>query len=307
MTFLIALLLTGCAEKPASPPEEVTVPDLPPVEAEPSEATPGAVAPGEPTGEQATGATVPTEAPTATGAAPTASPAAAPAAAPATASAPSAAADATRTDPTPVTVELAPGPPAEKPGPVRYALDPNGSLIYIQVFRDTTTAASDLSHDHVMLATAWTGRVTWADGDPSSCKVEVSVPVSGLKVDVPDMRKKVGYDVMLTDNQRDQVKEHMLDKGQLNGSSFTDMRFESTSCAAAGDKVKVTGKLTLHGVTKTVSPTMSISVKDGVFAAAGVLKLSGSDYGIAPYSAMLGALKNLDEMKLTVNVRGKAE
>lgn len=203
-------------------------------------------------------------------------------------------------------VEATPAAPEPSPAaaPVRYALDPAHSLLYVQVFRNPDTVASGISHDHVILATDWTGTVLWTVGEPKACAVEIHVPTRGLRVDLPELRTKVGYDVMLTDNQRSQVAEHMLARGQLDASAFPEVSFRSTACAADGERVQVTGDLSLHGVTRSVSLPMTIRADGSAFSALGTLKFSGSTFGITPYQALLGALKNQDLMSLTVNVRG---
>ena len=330
----LLLLLLSCSDPAPPTPEPVEVPDLPAV-VEPSPAagagspdagagtvgangapSPDAGAPvpaagvvGTPGADGAPGAP-PVTSPAAQGspAVVAATSAAAPGNPPAAgAAAPGVPAPASAAGPTNVAGAAAPEPVAAPPPatPTRDELDASKSLLYVQVFRDTSTLAAGASHDHVVLATGWSGSVTWQSGDPSRCEIDVRVPVTGLRPDLSEMRKKVGYDVMLTDSQRQQVGEHMLAKGQLDASSFPEMRFQSTACASNADKVTVTGNLSLHGKTRTVTLPMTVSEDGTSFTASGSLSFKGSDFGIAPYEALLGALKNQDGMKLGVSVRSK--
>ena len=132
--------------------------------------------------------------------------------------------------------------------------------------------------------------------------MEISLPVAKLDPDAPAMRKAVGYDTELSDSQRATVKKNLLAKDQLDGDRYPDITFRSTSCSATTGSVKVTGSLSMHGVSKTVSTTMKVSLDQG-FAADGTFKAKGSDFGFEPYTAMLGALKNLDQMVFTVKLR----
>lgn len=197
-------------------------------------------------------------------------------------------------------------PAAVAPAPVKYKLDPNKGFVYVQVFKDKSTLAEGLSHDHVIRAKAWTGSVTWDPANVGACQIEVSVPVSSLEVDAPDMRKKVGYDTVLDDDDRATVREHMMDAGQLNAGQYPTIAFKSTKCEGTGSAIKVSGNFTLHGVTKAVTVPMTISADGKAFTAKGNLKVKQSDFGIKPFEALLGQLKNSDEISFTIDAVGAA-
>ncbi len=210
----------------------------------------------------------------------------------------------------------APAPEAEEPtppepeatGPVHYALTTQGSSLYVQVFKDTSTAASGISHDHVMRASGWTGTATWDPENPSACKIDVSVPVDKLVVDPPKLREAVGYEAPLSDGQRGDVRKNMLSKDQLNSSKYPTISFQATGCkAAGGDTVDVSGTLTIKGKSQPVTVRMTLSGDGERFSAKGSFKVKGSDYGLEPYSAMMGALKNRDELRFTVRLSGTAK
>jgi polyisoprenoid-binding protein YceI len=210
--------------------------------------------------------------------------------------------------PAPVTTQVVPDTPAAPVATVAdYTLDPGKSSLYVQVFKDSGTLASGLSHDHVVTATGWSGSVRWDPSSPAACKVDITVPVSGLRPDEEAMRKRVGYDVMLEPSQREEVKGNMLAAGQLDAKRFGSITFASTRCEAAGDKVKVTGTLTVHGVPKAVTSTMKLAGDGKTLTASGTFTAKATDFGFDPYTALLGALKNKNEMKFTVDVRGAAK
>lgn len=203
---------------------------------------------------------------------------------------------------TPPPATEAPPPPA--PVAVTYKLDPAAGNIYVQVFKDAETLAASLSHDHVVKAKGWTGSVTWDSTSPATCKVELSLPVAQLENDAPDLRKKVGYDSVLDDGDRAEVKKHMLDTDQLNAAKFPTISFKATKCEGTGSSIKVSGDFTLHGVSKPVTVPMTITADGNTLTAKGSFKAKQSDYGITPFSALLGQLKNKDEMTFTIDVKG---
>ena len=197
-----------------------------------------------------------------------------------------------------------------------YTLDPVRSRVYVQIFKDTTTVGSDLSHDHVVLATGWTGTATLSPTDPAVCSVDVVVPVSGLRPDQPELRQKVGYTVMLTDAQQAQVAEHMVGSDQLNAASFSDIRFRATSCSGSAAVAStgtasiasrtVTGQLTIHGVSKTVQVPIRVTFDGASLHITGAFSAVHEDFGFTPYTALLGTLRNQAGLNFTLDVVGAA-
>ncbi|MEE2751461.1 MAG: YceI family protein [Myxococcota bacterium] len=191
--------------------------------------------------------------------------------------------------------------------PVEYSLVPQQSLIYVQVFKDPNTMGAGLSHDHVVKATGWRGSVTWDAEDISACKVSITVPVSGLVIDESSMREQVGYDAMLSDSQRGDVREKMLSSGQLDGDSFSEISFNSTGCTESGTTVNVAGTMKLRGKQAKVVAQMKITADGESFKANGTMKTQGTKFGMEPFSAMFGQLKNQDDLQFTIRVKGSGK
>jgi len=221
------------------------------------------------------------------------------------------------TDPTPATEEPAaeeptateepPAPEPEPAGPVTYTLDTGSSRLVVLVYKDPDTMGAGLSHDHVIQARGWTGSVTWDEADTAACKVRFTVPVAKLDVDNPSLRKAYGLEGELSSGQRGDVKDNMLAKDQLNASKYPDISFQSTSCSGSGTKATVDGTLTIHGTGKAISVPMTVGVDGETFTASGSFKANHSDFGMAPFSAMFGQLKNRNQMTFKLKVQGTAK
>ena len=89
-----------------------------------------------------------------------------------------------------------------------------------------------------------TGTLTIDPAKPNDAKVSVTLPVAELATSRADLTK------------------HMLTPDFLDGAKFPTAKFESTKVEATGTKAKITGNLTLLGVTKPV-------VLDAEFTGAG--------------------------------------
>ncbi|MFN7143187.1 MAG: YceI family protein [Myxococcota bacterium] len=187
-----------------------------------------------------------------------------------------------------------------------YRLDTDASALYVQVFRDERTIGAGLAHDHVVAATGWTGEVRWDLADPTACEVRITVPVAGLRADEDAARRRVGEEP-LSEGQRAKIAESMRGPSQLDAAAFPTITYTATRCEPSGDTVRVTGALTVHGVTRTVTTPMRVTADGTTFTARGTFRAKATDFGFAPYRALAGALRNRDEMTFTVDVKGSTD
>ena len=196
--------------------------------------------------------------------------------------------------------------PAEA-APSSYTLTESGSKLFVQVFKKRGGAVSALAHDHVVLATGWSGSVTWDPENVAGCSVSFTLPVAGLVPDGDSLRAHVGYESRLSSSNQKKVKGKLVSLTQLAQEHFPNISYRSTTCAGAGANVTVTGDLSIRGVSKTITVPMQISVGDGRFSAKGSFTATHDDFQFAPYTAMGGALRNENEMRFTVDVVGSAQ
>lgn len=129
------------------------------------------------------------------------------------------------------------------------------------------------------------GNITYDPANVGASKVEVSIPLSGLDSHVPD------FDA------------HLRSGDFFDAEKFPTITFKSTSVKAAGKgKLKVTGDLTIKGVTKPVVLDVTIN-KTGVqpmakreaagFSATTTVKRT--DFGLGLYAPNVS-----DQVKLSI-------
>jgi len=182
-----------------------------------------------------------------------------------------------------------------------YAIDAKKSVLAVQVFK--SGAAAGLAHDHVIHATSMSGSITVDAANRSTAKVELTLPTKSLVNDDPKVRKQYGVVTDISDSDRAAVLEHMQGEGQLDIAKYPTMSFVSTSATPGeGNKLTLNGKLTMHGVTKDISLPIEAVLKGNTIDGKGSVKLNTSDFGIEPYSAFLGAVKNKDGIVLHVHL-----
>jgi polyisoprenoid-binding protein YceI len=165
-----------------------------------------------------------------------------------------------------------------------YRFGPNNGTLAVNTGR--TGAVAKAGHDLLLHVTGWEGTLEIAaDSGPS--RLEVRADGSSLKV-----QEGTGGMQALDDDDKANI-EQTIDDEVLRRDQIT---FRSTDVTAAGDGLRVTGDLTLLGHTAPLA--LDVAVNDGTLTAAGVIRQT--DFGMKPYSALFGALKVADEVRVSL-------
>ena len=131
-----------------------------------------------------------------------------------------------------------------------------------------------------------TGALTIDPAKPNDAKVSITIPVNELATSRGDLTK------------------HMMTADFLDAAKYPTATFESTKVEATGTKAKITGNLTLLGVTKPV-------VLDAQFTGAGTNPMSRkatigfhasttlkrSDWGMTKYVPLIS-----DDVKINISI-----
>jgi polyisoprenoid-binding protein YceI len=188
--------------------------------------------------------------------------------------------------------------------PHAYDLDPRQGRIYVVVRAERGGLFGALAHDHVVVATRFTGTVTWDPDNVAACDVRIQVPVDGLSVDPGAARTWVGLEGTTSDSDKATIKENLSGDRQLDRARFPTITYRSTSCAPAEGGARVTGVMTVHGVERSVTLPMRITANDASFVASGSFDATHADFGMTPFRALAGAIRNEERLSFVVDVRG---
>ena len=171
----------------------------------------------------------------------------------------------------------------------------------MQIFRDGV--AAKLGHDHVVRATTFSGRVTYDPSTPALSSVAARVQTATLRVDDAETRRKFGLEGQPSSNDVAEIEKSMKAEGQLDVARFPVITFTSTTVTRqTADRYLVTGPLTLRGVARTVQFPANVAMEGHVFRATATLTVMQSAFGYKPYSALLGAIKNKDAVRLHIDL-----
>jgi polyisoprenoid-binding protein YceI len=162
---------------------------------------------------------------------------------------------------------------------------------------DSAHASANFSVRHLMVSNVKgtmgkvTGKVVLDDGDITKSTVDVTIDVKGINTKEP---------------KRD---DHLRSKDFFDVEKFPNITFKSTKVEKAGDKLKVTGDLTIRGTTKpvTLEAMVTNEVKNpftkattrGVTATA---KINRKDFGLTWNVALeAGGVMVGEEVEISVD------
>ena len=150
---------------------------------------------------------------------------------------------------------------------------PRGRLL-VRTTRDGLAAV--VGHDLVIEVTRWSGDLRPAGDDLAGTTVDVTADLDSLTV-----VSGSGGTLPLTDRDRAEIASTMR---KLLGAGSAEFR----STRVVPDAGTVEGNLSLHGVTRPITLRVEPVSPDRY---RGTTTVTQSEYGIKPYSAFFGAIR----------------
>lgn len=203
-----------------------------------------------------------------------------------------------------------------------FTIEPSESVFAVVVHK--AGIAARFAHNHFIAARDYTATITIEGGDPTTAAFSLEAAVADLEVDASEAHEKWYPEIVkagildepfgkLSEKDRKTIAEHMLAKDQLDGAQcptisakVVKIRAERNTFLKRDYTHMVSLDLTVHGKTVRNECPADIVLNDGELEvnAAGAFRFS--DFGIKPYSTMMGAVKNQDEFHVFVQIRAAA-
>lgn len=174
--------------------------------------------------------------------------------------------------------------------PTQQELGPDNATLRVKTYREGVV--SKAGHDLVIDVTSWQATVTSGE-DSTPVSVELSADPRSLRV-----RDGHGGAKALSDKDRGDITKN-IEKKVLGGDAI---EFRSTGVDRPGDdgRLHVSGELRLAGTARPVS--FALRRRDEG-RAEGVGPLRQSDWGIEPYTALMGMLKVRDDIEIVLDAK----
>ncbi len=197
--------------------------------------------------------------------------------------------------PTPIANEAS--YPADLRGARLYRLAPAQSKLHILVYR--AGAMAQLGHNHVVSSNTLSGYVWLHDSLPRS-GFDIVMPVNELIVDEPGSRTEEGADFPLnvTEEGRVGTRRNMLLPTALDGEHYPMIRLHSLAVSGNRNTPQVKAQITIKDQTREVVVPVQLQSSAQSLRAIGQFAIRQTEFGLAPQSAMLGALLVQDELTI---------
>jgi polyisoprenoid-binding protein YceI len=163
--------------------------------------------------------------------------------------------------------------PAE---PARFRIQPEASDVSFKATSRLMDADGKFSR--------FTGEAILDPKDPATARITLSIEPASIDTGI-GMRDK-----------------HLRSADFLDVARFPTVTFESQRVEMAGRRATVTGRLTLHGVTKEIVVPLDVQLSETALVATGEFLLNRGDYGIN-YSSFLNPIGNTIRVTFTFRAR----
>jgi polyisoprenoid-binding protein YceI len=180
-----------------------------------------------------------------------------------------------------------------------YTVMAEGSAVRIHVGKTGVFGFAGHSHE---IISSLEGTVVADPADLARSSVTLAFDAKAIQVvagpdepaqDVPEVQAKMaGPDV--------------LDAARFPTITFTSRSVTGKEAARGVWDIQVTGDLSLHGVSRSLTLPLRVEVKDGTLTATGKTVLRHSDFGMKPVSAGGGTVKVKNEIGVDYRIVARA-
>jgi polyisoprenoid-binding protein YceI len=188
---------------------------------------------------------------------------------------------------------------ANEPADAVYRVVPARSSLIVKVYRAGPLAA--LGHNHVVTNASTDGYVYLAD-DLANARADLFVPVDSFVVDDPTARAAAGLDFATqpTASEIAGTREHMLGSALLDGAAFPYIRVHVAPLSVGERSTRVNASIEVRGKTATLPVDVDWRRTGGELSIVAQFSVDHATLGLAPYSALGGALRVADSIDVSI-------
>jgi polyisoprenoid-binding protein YceI len=155
-------------------------------------------------------------------------------------------------------------------------------------------------HDHEIIAPLSQGQITLDRSDVGRSTFSAEFDASALKV---TGKGEPPEDV--AEVQRVMLSGRVLDVERYRKITFRSQSISLAQQSAERMTLRVTGELTLHGVTRPLTVPVNVRLTEGGLKAEGKATIRQTDFGIRPVTAGAGTVRVRDEIEIVFSVTAR--
>lgn len=179
-----------------------------------------------------------------------------------------------------------------------YQLVARESRLSVQAFAEGML--SSFGHNPTLAVRDFGGRIEFDPEAPDKASVEVTVKADCLEV-LDDLSKKDRQEI------EKRTREEVLETATYPEIAYHSTAVEIQAVAEHQYRLKIHGELSLHGVKKPLALEFQLRAGDDDVRLGGEFRLKQSAYKIKRVSAVAGAIKVKDELRLSCDVVARKE
>ena len=149
--------------------------------------------------------------------------------------------------------------------------------------------AARMGHRLTIIMGSWRGTVLWRSGKPLS--VDLTVVVDSLQV-----LKGEGGVTPLSGPEKSVVRFNAL--RSLDAKKHPHIRFVADDIVKKAARYRLTGTVDIHGKSRPHVVELSVDATGEEWTMSAQTRITQSDFGVKPYSLMMGSLKVADEVMI---------
>jgi polyisoprenoid-binding protein YceI len=187
-----------------------------------------------------------------------------------------------------------------------YDIVSDESLLTLLVFRGGPLAKA--GHNHVIASHTLRGTL-YVPSDLTRATFDVHFPVAELTVDEAALRAKeneADFPPDVPDSAKEGTRKNMLGAALLDAERHPDIDLQSSGLEQSGSQWMAHVKVTVRDHDSTIAVPVRYEPQGDELIVSGEFPLKQTDLGLTPFSALLGALQVVDEMKVRFRIAAHA-
>jgi polyisoprenoid-binding protein YceI len=149
-----------------------------------------------------------------------------------------------------------------------------------------------LAHDLILSPSRWHGTMNVDADNPAASSATLSIDATSIEI-----LEAVGGMKGLSDKDRKDISKNINEK-VLETGRYGELKFESTSVSGSEPNFNVAGNMTIKGTSRPTNVALAVNGTQVVAKTS----ISQKDFGIKPFSAMMGAIKLRDDVEFELTV-----
>ena len=159
----------------------------------------------------------------------------------------------------------------------------------LEIQTGVTGKAAKMGHRLTIAVTRWRAVVEWSGDEPGSLELTADVD----SIDVVDGQ---GGITPLLGPEKMVARLNALKT--FDAKRFPHITFRASDITATDDGFRLDGTLEIHGETRDHTVQLQVTAEAQTWRLSSESVVRQSDFGIKPYSQMLGAMKVVDEVSV---------